>query len=90
MKWLIKVVETYVVPTVAEVENLHEEFLQDNHYQLTGYSYKTKEVKSKGEVIDEYQVVTATKIFNQEKEPCYDCGVYYEDATDVRNKEARF
>ena len=82
MKWLIKVVETYVVPTVKEVEDLHEEFLQDNHYQLTGYSYKTKEIKSKGEVIDEYQLVTATKVFNQEKEPCYDCNIKYVDNSD--------
>ena len=82
MKWLIKVVETYVVPTVKEVEDLHEEFLNDRHYQLTGYSYKTKEVKSKGEVIDEQQVVTATKVFNQEKEPCYDCNIKYVDGGD--------
>lgn len=82
MKWLIKVVETYVVPTVKEVENLHEEFSHDRHYQLTGYSYKTKEVKSKGQVIDEYQVVTATKMFNQEKEPCYDCEIKYVDSGD--------
>ena len=90
MNWLIKVVETYVVPTVQGVEDLHEEFLRDNHYQLTGYSYKTKEVKSKGEVIDEYQVVTATKVFNQEKEPCYECEICYQDNTDKRDMEGQF
>lgn len=82
MKYLIKVVETYVVGTVADVEKLHEEFLEDRHYQLTGYSYKTKEVKQKGEVVAEYQVVTATKIFNQEREPDYYCTIKYEDERD--------
>lgn len=82
MKYLIKVVETYVVGTVADVERLHEEFLQDRHYQLTGFSYKTKEIKQKGEVVAEYQVVTATKIFNQEKEPDYYCTIHYEDERD--------
>ena len=82
MKYLIKVVETYVVGTVAGVEKLHEEFLEDRHYQLTGYSYKTKEVKQKGEVVAEYQVVTATKIFNQEREPDYYCTIKYEDERD--------
>ena len=87
MKYLIKVVETYVVKTVSEVEQLHEEFLNDRHYQLTGFSYKTKEIKSKGEVVDDYQVVTATKVFNQEKEPDYDCMIKYEDSGD---KEIEF
>ena len=87
MRYLIKVVETYVVGTVADVEKLHEEFLEDRHYQLTGYSYKTKEIKQKGEVVAEYQVVTATKIFNQEKEPDYDCSIKYVDS---RDKEIEF
>lgn len=87
MKYLVKVVETYVVKTVDEVERLHEEFLNDRHYQLTGFSYKTKEIKQKGEVVDDYQVVAATKVFNQEKEPDYDCTIKYEDSSD---KEIEF
>lgn len=87
MRYLVKVVETYVVKTVDEVERLHEEFLGDRHYQLTGFSYKTKEIKQKGEVVDDYQVVAATKVFNQEKEPDYDCVIKYEDSND---KEIEF
>lgn len=67
--YLLKTVDTYRVGTVAEVEALHEELKNDIHYTLTNFSYKTKYIKSKGEILDEYQVVQATKVFNDEKEP---------------------
>ena len=63
--YLLKTVDTYRVGTVA----LHEEIKNDIHYNLTNFSYKTKYIKSKGEILDEYQVVQATKVFNDEKEP---------------------
>lgn len=69
MKYLLKAVDTYRVPTVADVEALHEQLLDDPTFDLTAFSYKTKQIKAKGEVIEEYQVVTATKIFTNEKDP---------------------
>jgi hypothetical protein len=36
---------------------------------LTSFSYKTKYIKAKGEIIEEYQVVTATITIDNEKEP---------------------
>lgn len=67
--YLLKAVDTYRVPTVADVEKLHEELLQDTTFDLTAFSYKTKYIKQKGEIVEEYQVVSATKIFTDEKEP---------------------
>lgn len=69
MRYLLKAVDTYRVPTVTDVEILHEELLDDPSFDLTAFSYKTKQIKAKGEVIEEYQVVTATKVFTSEKEP---------------------
>ena len=69
MRYLLKAVDTYRVPTVEDVERLHEELLEDPSFDLTAFSYKTKQVKVKGEVIEEYQVVSATKVFTNEKDP---------------------
>lgn len=69
MKYLLKAVDTYRVPTIADVEALHEQLLDDPTFDLTAFSYKTKQIKAKGDVIEEYQVVIATKIFTNEKDP---------------------
>ena len=69
MKYLISSDNTYRVTTVEDVERLHEELKNDTHFTLASFSYKTKQIKQKGEVIDEYQLVAAKKIFNNEKEP---------------------
>ena len=67
--YLLKAVDTYRVASFADVRALHEELLQDPTFDLTAFSYKTKYIKSKGEIIEEYQVVSATKVFTDEKEP---------------------
>ena len=69
MRYLVKSVNTWVIPSVEEVEKFHEELLQDSNYQLTSFGYKTKQIKAKGEVVEEYQVVTETRVFNEEKNP---------------------
>jgi hypothetical protein len=76
--YLLKAVDTYRVATVADVEALHEELLQDPTFDLTAFSYKTKYIKEKGQVVEEYQVVAATKIFTDEKEPERTVSVSYE------------
>lgn len=69
VKHLINDITTYRVETVKDVEKLHEELLADPSFELTAFSYTTKYVKVKGEIVDEYQVVKAKKVFNNEKEP---------------------
>ena len=69
MKYLLETNVKYKISTVSEVEKLHEEMKNSRYYTLTEFSYKTKYVKEKGEVIDEYQVVSAKLVLNDEKEP---------------------
>lgn len=78
MKYLISTTDVYRVPTVTEVEQLHEELINDTHFTLNAFSYKTKQIKQKGEIIDEYQLVTAKKLFNDEKEPDTNIDIKYE------------
>ena len=67
------------MPRVEEVEELDEQLLEDNSYQLTTFGYKTKQIKAKGEVVEEYQVVTETRVFNEEKNPDTFVEVKYEE-----------
>ena len=78
MKYLISTTDVYRVPTVAEVEQLHEELINDTHFTLNAFCYQNKQIKQKGEIIDEYQLVTAKKLFNDEKEPGTNIDIKYE------------
>lgn len=78
MRYLLKAVDTYRVATVADVETLHEELLNDPTFDLVAFSYKTKYIKVKGEIAEEYQVVSATKVFTEEKDPDRTVTVSYE------------
>lgn len=69
MKYLLNCTNVYRVHTVSEVEQLHDELKKDNRFELTAFSYTTKDIKVKGEVIDQYQVVKAKIVFTSEKEP---------------------
>lgn len=77
MKYLINTVDTYRVGTVAEVEQLHQELKEDPNFELVSFSYKTKQIKAKGEVIEEYQLVQAKKLFTDEKEPTMQIKIAY-------------
>ena len=85
-KYMISDTTVYRVNTVAEVEALHEELLNDSAFTLASFGYKTKEIKAKGEIIDEYQLVTAKKVFTNEKEPMVQADVQYT----VQDFEANF
>lgn len=80
MKYLLKAVDTYRVDNLDEVDALHEKLLADKTFELVAFSYTHKEIKSKGEVIDEYEVVKATKVFTKEKYPDIQYDVHYEEA----------
>ena len=69
-KYLISIVETIRVANVDEVEKLHTSLKEDKRFELKKFEYTHKEIKSKGEVIEEYELVKATIVFNNEKEPC--------------------
>ena len=69
VKYLVKTTMTYRVGTVDEVEQLHDDLINNENFSLVGFGYKTKVVKQKGEIVEEYQLVTATVTINDEKEP---------------------
>jgi hypothetical protein len=68
-KYLINSVNTYRVPTVEDALALRKELEQIDCGELTSFSYTTKYIKAKGEIIEEYQVVKAKITFNEEKDP---------------------
>jgi hypothetical protein len=76
--YLLSCTDVYRVDTVAEVEALHEELSEDANFTLVSFSYKTKYIKEKREIVGEYQVVTAKKVFNDEKEPERRVEIHYE------------
>ena len=85
-KFVISDTTVYRVGTVEEVEKLHDDLLADSTFTLASFGYKAKYVKAKGEIIDEYQVVTAKKVFNDEKDPISEVDVNYS----VKEFEANF
>ena len=69
MRYLLNVVNTYRVPTVEEALALRDELQEMPGCELISFQYTTKYIKSKGEILEEYQVVKAKLQFNEEKEP---------------------
>ena len=68
-KYLISAVNTVRVHTVSDVEVLHEELKNNPNFELVQFSYTTKDVKVKREVVGQYQLVKYKIIFTDEKEP---------------------
>ena len=78
MRYLVKTVETYRADTEAEAQGLITEAQQANEYELTKYTSEHKEVKAKGEIIDDYYKVDLTKLFTDIKEPGERVTITYE------------
>ena len=76
-KYLLKVENVYRVPTVDDALKLRADLEKTEFGELVSFSYTTKYIKAKGEIVEEYQVVTAKKTFNDEKEPETHIGVQY-------------
>ena len=64
-KFLLNVTEAYRVPSLNDVEALHEMFNEDARYELNSFSYTAKLDKKTD---TEYYVVKCKKTFNAEKE----------------------
>lgn len=74
---LIKVTNVYRVATVQDALNLRKE-LEKTPGELISFKYVLKQIKAKGEIVDEYQLVTATIQFDNEKEPVSTVREYYD------------
>lgn len=81
MKYLLAVTEKYRVSSEDEALKFIDEAKNDRGYVLNKYTTQKKEVKQKGEIVDEYVVVSLTKIFNNEKEPTDEIVVSYEEGS---------
>ncbi|MEG0153063.1 hypothetical protein [Clostridium sp.] len=79
-KHLIKTTEVYRVDTVSEVEVFHTDLKNDGNFVLDGFGYKQKQIKEKGEVVEEYNLVTVKKLFDDEKYPSHDVDITYNRA----------
>ena len=69
MYYTLKTTNVYRVPTVEDALRLRKQLERDSVGELTSFSYKTKYIKAKGDIVDEYQVVTATFMIDDEKDP---------------------
>jgi hypothetical protein len=69
MYYTLKTTTTYRVPTVEDALALRKHLEKTCHGELTAFKYTTKYIKAKGEIIEEYQVVTATISIDNEKDP---------------------
>jgi hypothetical protein len=78
MRYLIQTTEIYRADTEAEAQGVITEAKQAGEYNLTKYSSEKKEVKAKGEVIDEYYKVSLTKVFTDIKDPDAVASIIYE------------
>lgn len=78
MRYLIQTVETYRADTETEAQGIITEAKAAGEYTLTKYTSEKKEVKAKGEIIDEYYKVALTKVFTDIKEPDSVASVIYE------------
>lgn len=69
MNYLINTVNTYRVPTVEAALELRDKLSNIDCGELINFSYTTKYIKEKGQIVEEYQLVKAKIEFNAEKDP---------------------
>lgn len=69
MVYTLKTTTNYRVATVEDALRLRKWLEKNSLGELTSFKYTTKYIKAKGEIIEEYQVVTATITVDSEKEP---------------------
>ena len=67
-RYLLTQTDVYAVDDLDGVDALKEELLADNHFTLAAFGYKTKPTKEKKEIVGEYHLVTAKKVYLNEKE----------------------
>ena len=72
MGYTLKTTNTYRVPTVEDALALRKYLEKTCIGELTAFKYTTKYIKVKGEIVEEYQVVTATFSIDNEKEILHD------------------
>lgn len=77
-RYLIQTTEIYRADSEIEAQEIIGAAKAAAEYTLTKYSSEKKEVKAKGEVVDEYYKISLTKAFTDIKEPEVQVDVIYE------------
>lgn len=77
-KYLIQTTEIYRADNEIEAQEIIGAAKAAAEYTLTKYSSEKKEVKAKGEVVDEYYKISLTKAFTDIKDPEIQVDVIYE------------
>ena len=77
-RYLIQTTEIYRADSEVEAQEIIGAAKAAAEYTLTKYSSEKKEVKAKGEVVDEYYKISLTKAFTSIKEPEVQVDVIYE------------
>ena len=78
MKYLVNTTEVYRVENIEAVEALQEEVKADGRYEVASFTYKAKNKKLKGEIVEEWYQVSVKKVFNDEKDPFTSVSIKYE------------
>lgn len=76
-KYLIKTTEEHRADSELEASELINAAKADGRYILSKYSSVKKERKAKGEIVDEYYLVTLVKVFDDAKDPSGEAVVEY-------------
>lgn len=69
MYYNLKSTNVYRVPTVEDALRLRKWLEKTCVGELTSFTYTTKYIKQKGEIVEEYQLVKATITIDNEKDP---------------------
>jgi hypothetical protein len=69
MYYTLKTTTTYRVPTVEDALKLRKYLEKNAVGELNSFTYTTKEIKIKGEVVETYQLVKVSFNIDNEKEP---------------------
>lgn len=69
MYYNLKSTNVYRVPTVEDALRLRKWLEKTCVGELTSFTYTTKYIKQKGEIVEEYQLVKATMTIDNEKDP---------------------
>ena len=77
-RYLIQTTEIYRADSEIEAQEIIGAAKAAAEYTLTKYSSEKKEVKAKGEVVDEYYKISLTKAFTDIKDPGIQVDVIYE------------
>ena len=77
-KYLIQTTEVYRADSEAEAQEIISAAKAAEEYILTKYSSEKKEVKAKGNLVDEYYKISLTKAFTDIKSPDTQVDIIYD------------